>query len=390
MWVAITGRLGQVARTRRDPVSAARLATLNVIADTSPKEHHSVPRWLRTWGDIAWRLIAIGVVVYFGFQALQIVSVVILSVVAAMFLAAVLWKPSNWLRDRGLPPALASLLTVSGAVAVLIGVVVLIIPPVVDSFDTLGEDLNQLVESVRQWLITGPLGLTETEIDAYVESITQWIQTVGEDSLLGGATAVLEVVTGTVLAVIVTFFLLKDGRRMLDALKDRLSTAHSEKVESGFVVGRSALAHYMGGIAIVGLFDATLIAVALWLVDAPLVIPLAVLVFFGAFIPLVGAFVSGLLAVAVALVNGGLTDGLIIFAVVVGVQQFEGDVIMPLVFGQTLRLHPLVVLLGVAAGGLAFGLFGAFLAVPLVAVAVAIHEAISDEPESSFISLVRG
>jgi len=97
-----------------------------------------------------------------------------------------------------------------------------------------------------------------------------------------------------------------------------------------------------------------------------------------------------LLAVAVALVNGGLTDGLIIFAVVVGVQQFEGDVIMPLVFGQTLRLHPLVVLLGVAAGGLAFGLFGAFLAVPLVAVAVAIHEAISDEPESSFISLVRG
>lgn len=363
---------------------------MNVIADTSPKEHHSVPRWLRTWGDIAWRLIAIGVVVYFGFQALQIVSVVILSVVAAMFLAAVLWKPSNWLRDRGLPPALASLLTVSGAVAVLIGVVVLIIPPVVDSFETLGEDLNQLVESVRQWLITGPLGLTEAEIDSYVESITQWIQTVGEDSLLGGATAVLEVVTGTVLAVIVTFFLLKDGRRMLDALKGRLSTSHSEKVESGFVVGRSALAHYMGGIAIVGLFDATLIAVALWLVDAPLVIPLAVLVFFGAFIPLVGAFVSGLLAVAVALVNGGLTDGLIIFAVVVGVQQFEGDVIMPLVFGQTLRLHPLVVLLGVAAGGLAFGLFGAFLAVPLVAVAVAIHEAISDEPESSFISLVRG
>lgn len=375
---------------RCDLVSAVRLATLNVIADTSPKEHHSVPRWLRTWGDIAWRLIAIGVVVYFGFQALQIVSVVILSVVAAMFLAAVLWKPSNWLRDRGLPPALASLLTVSGAVAVLIGVVVLIIPPVVDSFETLGEDLNQLVESVRQWLITGPLGLTEAEIDSYVESITQWIQTVGEDSLLGGATAVLEVITGTVLAVIVTFFLLKDGRRMLDALKGRLSTSHSEKVESGFVVGRSALAHYMGGIAIVGLFDATLIAVALWLVDAPLVIPLAVLVFFGAFIPLVGAFVSGLLAVAVALVNGGLTDGLIIFAVVVGVQQFEGDVIMPLVFGQTLRLHPLVVLLGVAAGGLAFGLFGAFLAVPLVAVAVAIHEAISDEPESSFISLVRG
>jgi predicted PurR-regulated permease PerM len=146
----------------------------------------------------------------------------------------------------------------------------------------------------------------------------------------------------------------------------------------------------MGGVAIIGLFDASLIAIALWIVGAPLVIPLAVIVFFGAFIPLVGAFLSGLLAVAVAFVNGGLADGLIILAVVVGVQQFEGDVIMPLVFGQALRLHPLVVLLGVAAGGIAFGLFGAFLAVPLIAVAVAIHEAISDDPNTDLISLARG
>jgi predicted PurR-regulated permease PerM len=119
-------------------------------------------------------------------------------------------------------------------------------------------------------------------------------------------------------------------------------------------------------------------------------VPLAVIVFFGAFIPLVGAFLSGLLAVAVAFVNGGLTDGLIILAVIVGVQQFEGDVIMPLVFGQTLRLHPLVILLGVAAGGLAFGLFGAFLAVPLIAVAVAIDEAVGEDPDSGFLSLARG
>lgn len=352
------------------------------------REH--VPRWLVTLGGMSWRLIGIGLVVFFGFRALRTISVVILAVVVAMFLAAVLWKPSNWLRRRGLPAALASFLTLSGAVAVMVGLVLLIIPPVVDSFDTLGEDIGELVEAGQEWLMTGPLALTEAEIESYMESITGWLQNVGEDSLLGGATAVLELITGTFLAVIVTFFLLKDGRRLLDALKIRLPEPRADSVETGFVVGRRALAHYMGGIAIVGLFDASLIAIALWLVGAPLVLPLAIIVFFGAFIPLVGAFVSGLLAVAVALVNGGLTDGLIILAVVVGVQQFEGDVVMPLVFGQTLRLHPLVILLGVAGGGIAFGLFGAFLAVPLVAVAVAIHEAISDTPESSFLSLVRG
>lgn len=365
-------------------------ATLNVISDRAGIGHGHVPRWLITWGDIAWRLVAVGVVAFFGFRALRTISVVILAVVAATFLAAVLWRPSNWLRNRGLPPALASLMALSGAVAVFVVVVVLIIPPVVDSFDTLGANVEELVATGREWLMTGPLGLTEAEIDAYIDGITQWLQDVGEASLLGGATAVLEVITGTLLAVIVTFFLLKDGRRLLDALETRLPEPRAAKAESAFVVGRTALAHYMGGIAVVGLFDATLIAIALWLVDAPLVLPLAVIVFFGAFIPLVGAFVSGLLAVAVALVNGGLTDGLIILAVVVGVQQFEGDVIMPLVFGQTLRLHPLVILLGVAAGGIAFGLFGAFLAVPLIAVAVAIHEAISDTPESSLLSLARG
>lgn len=353
-------------------------------------DRDSIPGWLITWGDIAWRLVALGLVVFFGFRALKTISVVVLAVVAAVFLTAVLWKPFNWLRGRGLPPALASLLTLTAAVAVLVGVVVLIIPPVADSVETLSSDVGELIESGRQWLINGPLGLTEAEIDSYWESITEWIQNVGSNSLLGGATAVLEVVTGTILAVIVTFFLLKDGRRLLDGLENRMPDEHAGKVETGVTVGRHALSQYMGGIAIIGLFDASLIAIALWIVGAPLVVPLAVIVFFGAFIPLVGAFVSGLLATAVAFVNGGLTDGLIILAVVVGVQQFEGDVIMPLVFGQTLRLHPLVILLGVTAGGIAFGLFGAFLAVPLIAVSVAIDEAISDDPGSTFLSLARG
>jgi putative heme transporter len=355
-----------------------------------PIQPERIPPWLVTWGGIAWRLIAIGVVVYFGFRALTTISVVILAVVVAMFLAAVLWKPSNWLKDHGLPPALASLVTLTGAVGVLAGVVVLIVPQVADNVEPLTDNVGELAQTGRNWLINGPLGLTETEIDSYWESFTEWIQTLGGDSLLLGATAVLEGVTGTILAIVVTFFLLKDGRKLMDGFEQRLSDDNAGKVETGLKVGRRALSHYMGGIAIVGLFDAFFIALALWIVGAPLVLPLAVIVFFGAFIPLIGAFVSGLLAVAVAFVNGGVTDGLIIFAVVVGIQQFEGDVIMPLVFGQTLRLHPLVILLAVTAGGLAFGLFGAFLAVPLIAVAVAIHEAVADEPESEFLSLARG
>lgn len=349
-----------------------------------------MPTWLIRWGNVAWRLIAIGIVVFFGFRVLRTVSVVVLATVAALFLAAVLWRPARWLADHGWPLALASLSVLAGALSVLVGVVLFIVPQIASSFDELSENVSQTWASLQSWLIDGPLGLSEAEIDSYLESLAEWAQGVGQRTILGGATAVVEAITGTLLAVIITFFLLKDGRNLLDKLLSRLPDETASKVDTGFTIGRKSLAQYMGGIAVIGAFDAVLIGVALWIVGAPLVLPLALLVFFGAFIPLVGAFVSGLLAVAVTFVNGGLTDALIILAVAIGVQQFEGDVVMPLVFGQTLRLHPLVILLGVTAGGLAFGLFGAFLAVPLIAVGVSINEAVSDDPESGYISLARG
>jgi predicted PurR-regulated permease PerM len=352
--------------------------------------HEGVPAWLVRWGGIAWRLVAIGLVVFFGFRALRTVSVVILAVVVAAFFAAVLWRPNDWLVSRGLPPTVAGIAVLTGAVAALVGLIALISSQIAASFDNLSEDVGEAADSFQEWLINGPLGLTQAEIDDYWESITEWIQTAGSDSLLGGATVALEVITGFFLAVIVTFFLLKDGRRLMGALIERLPGETGGKVATGARIARKTIAHYMGGIAIVGVFDAVLIGIALWIVGTPLVFPLAVLVFLGAFIPLVGAFVSGLLAVAVTFVNGGLVDGLIILAVTVGVQQFEGDVIMPLVYGQTLKLHPLVILLGVAAGGIAFGLFGAFLAVPLIAVAVSIDESLSEDPEATYLSLARG
>ena len=373
----------------------ARAGPAPVCLSHSPKElfqlaNGSARAAILRWGDIAWRLVAIGAVVYFAFRLLKAVSVLIFAVVFALFIAAVLWKPTRWLRVRGWRPALASMASMLLAVAALAGVILFIVPQIADSFDTLSSDLAAFWQSLQDWLINGPLALTQAEVDSYVEQVTTWAQTVGQNQLLGGATAVLEFVTGTFLAIVVTFFILKDGPGMLEKAVKRMPEERGERVASGVRVGRRSLAQYMGGVALVGVFDATLIGISLWLVGAPLVLPLALLVFFGAFIPLVGAFISGLLAVAITLVNVGATQALIVLIVVVVVQQFEGDVIMPLVFGSTLRLHPLVILLGVTAGGLGFGLVGAFLAVPLIAVAVSVHEEITEEPGSSYVSLARG
>ncbi len=145
----------------------------------------------------------------------------------------------------------------------------------------------------------------------------------------------------------------------------------------------------MRGLAIVGLIDAIFIGIGLAIVGTPLIIPIMVLVFVGGFFPFIGALISGAIAVAVTFVNGGLVDALIVTVIVIAVQQIEGDVMYPIVFKQAVQLHPLIVLLAVGAGASAFGLIGAFLAVPLTAMVVATYVAVAEEPERAFLMLLR-
>jgi predicted PurR-regulated permease PerM len=340
---------------------------------------------------VAWRLIAIGVVVFYSFQVLRSISVVIIAVVISLFLASVLWTPVRWLIDiASWPPMVASLTAMSGSFLVFASIVLLVVPSIASSFESLASDVSAAWDGLTGWLTTGPLGLNQSQVDGFVDTVVEQLQAVRGESLLGGAAAVAEFVSGVFLAVIVTFFVLKDGRTVANKLIARLPERRSADFAVGLRVGWKTLSTYMRGIAIVGLVDATVIGIGLWIVGVPLVIPLSILVFFGAFFPLVGAFTSGLFAVAVAFVNGGWVEGMIVLAIVVVVQQVEGDVVLPVVFGQTLRLHPLTILLGIAAGGFAFGLLGAFLAVPLIAVVVSVHEALNDDHATSYWSLIRG
>ncbi len=128
---------------------------------------------------------------------------------------------------------------------------------------------------------------------------------------------------------------------------------------------------YLIATGLTGLIDGVLIAVALVLLGVPLVLPLAVLTFLGGFIPIVGATVAGLVAAAVALVDGGIVAALLVVAATLVVQQVEGNLLQPLILERAVRLHPLVTVWAVGAGIVIGGLLGAFLSVPLVAIAAA-------------------
>jgi predicted PurR-regulated permease PerM len=94
-----------------------------------------------------------------------------------------------------------------------------------------------------------------------------------------------------------------------------------------------------------------------------------VLVFIGSFIPVVGALVTGAIAVLLALVANGPVNALIMLGIVLLVQQLESHILQPLVMGKAVALHPVAVILSVAAGSYLAGIPGALFSVPILAVA---------------------
>lgn len=132
--------------------------------------------------------------------------------------------------------------------------------------------------------------------------------------------------------------------------------------------GFSSLTGFVRATFFVAMVDAVGIGVGLAVMGVPLALPLASLVFLGAFIPVIGAVLTGLLAVVVALLSKGFLVAVLVLALVLAVQQIEGNVLQPLVMGgRAVQIHPLAVLLAITAGAVLAGIVGALLAVPLLA-----------------------
>jgi predicted PurR-regulated permease PerM len=141
----------------------------------------------------------------------------------------------------------------------------------------------------------------------------------------------------------------------------------------------ATLSEFIRQQALVGFIDAFFIGIGLWILGVPLVLPLAVLTFFGGFIPIVGAFVAGAFAVLIALVSNGFTTALIVLGIVILVQQVEGNVLQPIIQGRGFNLHAAVVILAVTAGSSLAGIIGAFLSVPVAALIAVVYRYIREE-----------
>lgn len=300
--------------------------------------------------------------------------VILLPIVLALLVTTVLGPPASWLRRHGWPDALAAAVVLLGSLAILVGTGSALAPSVAGQAGEIANGASQGLQKVQDWVTQGPLDLSTGQLDAAIEAVQTRLKSsaasigAGVFSTLSAATSAI---VNLVIVLMLTFFFVKDGYKFLPWFGSL--TGHKAGRHLTAVLDRcwTTLGGFIRTQGLVSLIDAVIIGIGLVILGVPLAVPLAVLTFFGGFIPIVGAVVAGALAVLVTLVTGGMTDALIVLAIILGVQQLEGNVLSPWLQGRTMNLHAAVVLLAVAAGSAQFGIVGAFLAVPAVATAAA-------------------
>jgi predicted PurR-regulated permease PerM len=300
--------------------------------------------------------------------------VVVFPVVLALMLTRILVGPAMWLRRHGWPALLATWTVLLGFLGALVLVGVLIVPSMVDEFGDLGPTLEDAREDVEEWLVEdSPFDLTQADVDEGRERIAERLRDAvqaSDESAVRGAVLVVEILAGILLAFVLTVFTLKDGPRFQRWAAGLLPEASRAEARSMAAAAWDALGGYLRSAAILGVIEGIIIGLAVQLAGGDLVIPVMVLTFLAAFVPLVGAVVAGAIAVLVTLATGGLSGALVVLAVAVAVQQLDNDLLAPFIYGRSLQLHPVVILLAIASGSALFGLAGTFLAVPVTAVVI--------------------
>lgn len=334
-------------------------------------ERDRVPRTLRVAAALGWRALVVVAALFVVGQVLGTLASVVVPVAVALLLAALLDPAVRWLVGHRVPRAVATATVVVGGLGLLGGVLTFVVMAFVDGVPELTAQLVEGVDTLVAWLTDGPLRISEQQLGAAQQDLLRLIgdnQGVLTTGALTTAATLGETLAEILLAVFTLVFLLHDGAGIWGFLLRAVPSDVRTRVDVAGRRGLAALAGYTRATAVVAVVDAVAIGIGLAVLGVPLAVPLAALVFLGAFVPIIGALVGGGAAVLVALVAQGPVSALIVLAIIVAVMQLEGHVLQPLLLGRAVRLHPLAVVLAVAAGLVVGGIAGALFAVPLLAV----------------------
>ncbi len=355
------------------PDEPARPAILPPSRPRTEREiEQDIPYGVRIAAAWSWRLGLILLVMGALVWLLGKISFLIIPVMVAALLAGLLSPVVGWLRSQRLPNGLAVAVTVLAFIGLIAGALALVGRQLVLGFRELWSEALAGIQQIQDWLAQGPLHLTAAQIDQYIQEATTALQDNSRSILTGalsfGSTAG-HFAAGMILALFILIFFLLEGGRIWAFLVRLLPRRARIPADGAGRRGWASMVSYARIQMFVAFVDAVGIGAGAAIIGVPLALPLGVLVFIGSFIPIVGALITGAIAVLLALVANGPVNALVMLGIVLLVQQLESHILQPLVMGKAVALHPVAVILAVAAGSYLAGIPGALFSVPILAVA---------------------
>jgi predicted PurR-regulated permease PerM len=338
-----------------------------------------VPSLLKDLAGWTWRILIVIVAVVELIRFMDRLYFIVLPFFAALFATSLGYPLVSWFSKRGLPRALGTWLTVLIAAVVFGGLAIFVVNRAVTQYPELVDQVQAAVTKFRHFL-TVDLHVKSSSTASLEKTITDYLeahQSAIASGALSGIATVAETLAGVVLWFFMTFFMLYDGHNIWNWFANLFPAGSRHRVHDAGEQAWSRLEGFVRGTFIIAVFHGIVVAITLTIMGVPLVAPLALLVFMGSFLPIVGAFLFGGLAVAITFVTQGWVMGVVLIGVLVIDNQIEAHVFQPFLVGRYVELHPLAVAVAIAGGGVLEGVYGAVLAVPVVAVCFAVVKSLA-------------
>lgn len=364
-----------------------RATPIVVTSGSSNFSRAQVPWGVDLAAAWAWRVLVIAAAAFLILWLIAYFALVTVPLAVALLLSALAIPVVDGLHRLGLPRGLSALLVVIVGIAFVVALLTFAGQQVAAGASDLADQAVKGLDEIKDWLRNGPLHASDSQIDRYIGNVQDALRgyaqggdVVAQATEVG--TTVSHVVAGFFIVLFSTYFFLADGTRIWSWIVRLAPRAARSHVDSSGRVAWISLTQFVRATVIVAAADAIGIMIGAWALGVPFVLAIGVLVFLGAFVPMIGAFIAGTVAVLVALVDQGPVTALLMLGVVVLVQQLEGHVLQPFLMGRWVSLHPLGVIVAIAAGVLVAGIAGALVAVPLAAAlnAVVQHLAANTNP----------
>jgi predicted PurR-regulated permease PerM len=307
-------------------------------------------------------------------------STIVMPVILAGVLGAVAAPLVDKLHGHRVPRAAGAGLVLLGLVAIGALVVFLVVHGITANAGDVSAHASKALDKIESTLKDAGVNTANVK-----EDVKKAVPQIGHTLITGVAAGIGglgSIVFFLSFATLATFFVLKDAPVM-----SRFVTRHMglPAPVAAIVVREvgNGLRNYFTGVTIVAAFNGAVVGLGALVLGVPLPGTIAVVTFVTAYVPYIGAWTAGIFAFVLALGSQGASDALILALVIFLANGLLQNLLQPFVFGATLSLNPLAVLVVTIGAGSLFGMIGLTLAAPLTSAAVHISEALREGPAAA-------